>query len=51
MTKRRGATSENGFIFKTINENENITKKKRFCGRFWRAALTVHGKSRQSANF
>ena len=30
MTKRPGATSDNGFIFKKINENENIKEKKVF---------------------
>ena len=34
MTKRRGATSDNGFIFKKINENENIKEKKRSYGKF-----------------
>jgi hypothetical protein len=29
MTKRRGATSDNGFISKKINENENIKEKKK----------------------
>ena len=29
MTKRRGATSDNGFIFKKINENQNKKKKEK----------------------
>jgi hypothetical protein len=28
MTKRPGATSDNGFIFKKINENQNRKEKK-----------------------
>jgi hypothetical protein len=28
MTKRQGATSDNGFKFKNINENYNINEKK-----------------------
>ena len=51
MTKRRGTTSDNGFIFKKINENENIKEKKRSCGRFWRAELTGHGQSSQLTDF
>ena len=31
MTKRKGATSDNVFIFRKINENENIKEKKQFC--------------------
>jgi hypothetical protein len=34
MTKRRGPTSNNGFIFQKINENENIKEKKISCGQF-----------------
>jgi hypothetical protein len=49
MTKRSGTTSDNGFIFKKINENESIKEKKRSCGRFWRAALTGHGQASQIA--
>ena len=49
MTKRPGATSDNGFIFK--KSNENIKEKKRSCGRFWRAALKGHGQSSQLADF
>jgi hypothetical protein len=40
MTKRPGATSENGFTFKKINLNLNLQEKKKSCGRFWRAALS-----------
>ena len=29
MTKRPGATSDNGFIFKKINANENINIKEK----------------------
>ena len=47
MTKRPGATSDNGFIFKKINENLNI-KETKACEPFWRAALTGHGQSSQS---
>ena len=40
MTKRRGTTSNNGFIPKKINENENENiKEKESCEPFWRAAL------------
>ena len=28
MTKRQGPISDNGFIFKKINENQNIREKK-----------------------
>ena len=38
MTKRPGATSDNGFIFNKINENYNIKERIRTCGWFWRAA-------------
>jgi hypothetical protein len=34
MTKRRGSTSDNGFIFKKINQNIKEKKEKRSCGRF-----------------
>jgi hypothetical protein len=34
MTKRPGATSDNGFIFKKINVNENIKEKKFTVGGF-----------------
>ena len=36
MTKRPAATSDNGFIFKKINENENINikEKKKSVSRF-----------------
>ena len=34
MTKRRGATSDNGLIFKKKNENENIKEKKNPVGCF-----------------
>jgi hypothetical protein len=48
MTKRSGATSKNGFIFQKINEN--IKEKKKSYEPFWRAAVTGHGQSSQSAN-
>ena len=51
MSKRPGATSDNGFIFLKINENLNIKEKKKSCEPFWRAALTRHGQSCQSADF
>ena len=35
MTKRPGATSDNGFILKKINKNVNVKEKKRSYGRFW----------------
>ena len=35
MIKRRGATSDNGFIFTKINENENIKEKKDPVCSFW----------------
>jgi hypothetical protein len=50
MTKRRGATSDNDFIFKEIYENKNIKERKISCGRFWRTALTGHGQSSQLAD-
>jgi hypothetical protein len=34
MTKRPSATFDNGFIFKKINENENIKEKKCPVGSF-----------------
>jgi hypothetical protein len=34
MTIRRGATSDNGFIFKKINANQNIKEKKDAVGSF-----------------
>jgi hypothetical protein len=34
MVKRPGATSDNGFIFKKINENEKRKEKKNPVGRF-----------------
>jgi hypothetical protein len=53
MTKRPGATSDNGFISKKINENLNINikEKEKNCEPIWRAALTGHGQSSQSADF
>ena len=51
MTKRLGTPSDNGFIFKEINENEIIKEKKKICGRFWRAELTGYGQSSQPADF
>ena len=48
MTLRPAATSDNGFLFKKINENLNIKEKKKSCEPFWRAALTGPG---QSADF
>ena len=41
MTKRRGATSDNVFIFQKINENENKKRKKRSCGRFWTQSFSL----------
>jgi hypothetical protein len=29
MAKRPGATSDNGFIFKTINKNVNVNEKEK----------------------
>jgi hypothetical protein len=49
MTKRTGTTFDNGFMFRKINENQRTKEKKRSCERFWRAALTGHGQSRQLA--
>ena len=46
MTKRPSATSGNGFIFKEINENENIKEKKNPVSRF-----RGHGQSSQLADF
>jgi hypothetical protein len=37
--------------FKKIIENLNIKEKKKSCEAFWRAALTGHGQSGQSADF
>ena len=34
MIKRKGATSDNGFIFTKINENENIKEKKKSASHF-----------------
>ena len=34
MSKRPGATFDDGFIFKKINENENIKEKKNPVGDF-----------------
>jgi hypothetical protein len=37
MSKRPGATtSDNSFIFKKINGNENKKEEKKSCGRFWK---------------
>ena len=36
MTKRQGATSDNGFVSKKINENENIKEKLNFSDPFWK---------------
>jgi hypothetical protein len=41
MTKRRGTTAHNGFIFEKINQN--IKERKRSSGQFWTVALTGHG--------
>ena len=51
ITKRRGTTSDNGFIFKKIIKNKREKRKKKSCEPFWRAAITGHGQSSQSANF
>ena len=34
MTKRQGAISDNGFIFKKINQNQNIKEEKNPASRF-----------------
>ena len=49
MTISPGATSDNDFIFFLKNENLNIKEKKNPVS-FWRAALTGHGQSSQSAD-
>ena len=51
MTKRLGATSDDGFIFKKINENLNNKREKKSCEPLWRAGLTGDGQSSQSADF
>ena len=51
MTKRPGATSDNCFIFKKINENLNNKREEKSCEPFWRAGLTGDGQSSQSADF
>ena len=51
MTIRRGTTSDNGFIHIPKNKWKLIYNKKKILGRIWRAALTGHGQSSQSANF
>ena len=45
MAKSPGATSDNGFICKKINESLNIKEKKKSCEPFWKAALTGYGLS------
>jgi hypothetical protein len=38
-----------GFILTLLGSEEK--REKRSCGRFWRAALTGHGQSKQLADF
>ena len=52
MTKRRGATSDNDFIFKRIhNWKLEYKREKEILWQFWRAVLTGHGQSSQLADF
>ena len=43
MTKRPGATSDNGFISKKINENQKRKEKKNPVGGFWNNPIYTLG--------
>jgi hypothetical protein len=51
MTKRRGATSDNGFIFKKNKLKLKEKREKKSCEPFWRAGLTGQWQCNQSADF